>query len=126
MQPNLTAAADGTVSVAFYDRRLACPAAGTKEAAAAGLALDTGLQNAGYTGPVPPFGAANYCVNTSIQFYTSNLNQASRMPTASSVTTSATSPAADSVSTSTKAPTRTTSSSRWWQPSPSPDSRRLG
>ena len=77
MQPNLTAAADGTVSVAFYDRRLACPAAGTKEAAAAGLALDTGLQNAGYTGPVPPFGAANYCVNTSIQFYTSNLNQAS-------------------------------------------------
>ena len=74
MQPNLTAAADGTVSVAFYDRRLACPAAGTKEAAAAGLALDTGLQNAGYTGPVPPFGAANYCVNTSIQLYTSNLN----------------------------------------------------
>ena len=74
VQPNLTAAADGTVSVAFYDRRLACPAAGTKEAAAAGLALDTGLQNAGYTGPVPPFGAANYCVNTSIQFYRANLN----------------------------------------------------
>src|SRR5205814_2731750 len=40
-QPNLAAAADGTVSVNFYDRRLPCPAAGTAEAAAAGLALDT-------------------------------------------------------------------------------------
>jgi hypothetical protein len=39
-QPNLTVAAGGTVSVNFYDRRLACPAAGTAEATAAGLALD--------------------------------------------------------------------------------------
>src|SRR5258708_9106984 len=31
-QPHLTVAANGTVSVAFYDRRLSCPAAGTAEA----------------------------------------------------------------------------------------------
>jgi Neuraminidase (sialidase) len=37
-QPNLTVAPDGTVSVNFYDRRLACPAAGTTQATAAGLA----------------------------------------------------------------------------------------
>jgi hypothetical protein len=60
-QANLTVAADGTVSNAFYDRRLACPAAGTAEAAAAGIALD-GLN--------PPYGASNYCVNASVQFYT--------------------------------------------------------
>jgi hypothetical protein len=73
-QPNLTAAADGTVSVAFYDRRLACPAAGTAEAAGAGLALDQ--QNANYggaQGPVPPYGFTNYCVNASIQFYSPTL-----------------------------------------------------
>jgi hypothetical protein len=73
VQPNLTAAASGTISVAFYDRRLICPASGTSEAAAAGLALDTGLQNPSYTGPVPPYGASNYCVNTSIQFYNAHL-----------------------------------------------------
>jgi hypothetical protein len=67
-QPNLTAAPNGTVSVAFYDRRLACPAAGTPEAAAAGLALDQ--DNPNYPGALPPYGAANYCVNASIQFYT--------------------------------------------------------
>jgi hypothetical protein len=67
-QPNLTAAPNGTVSVAFYDRRLACPAAGTREAAAAGLALDQ--TNPHYTGALPPYGATNYCVNASIQFYT--------------------------------------------------------
>lgn len=66
-QPNLTVAADGTVSVNFYDRRLACPAAGTKEATAAGLALDQ--VNPNYTGSLPPYSAANYCVNASIQFY---------------------------------------------------------
>lgn len=65
-QPNLTTGPDGTVSVAFYDRRLPCPAAGTPEATAAGLALDTA--NAKSPG-VAPYGAANYCVNTSIQFY---------------------------------------------------------
>jgi hypothetical protein len=66
-QPNLTTAPNGTVSVAFYDRRLACPAAGTAEANAAGLALDQ--VNPKYTGALPPYGATNYCVNTSIQFY---------------------------------------------------------
>jgi hypothetical protein len=71
-QPALTAAADGTVSVAFYDRRLACPASGTAEATAAGLALDTA--NPDYTGALPPYGVTNYCVNTAIQFYDKSLN----------------------------------------------------
>lgn len=73
-QPNLTAAANGTVSVAFYDRRLACPAAGSAEATGAGLALDQ--QNANYgggQGPLPPYGFTNYCVNSSIQFYSPTL-----------------------------------------------------
>src|SRR3989454_6471950 len=68
-QPNLDVAANGTVSVAFYDRRLACPAAGTAEAAASGIALDTA--NANYGGPLPPYRATNSCVNARIQFYTS-------------------------------------------------------
>jgi hypothetical protein len=67
-QPNLDVSASGTVSVAFYDRRLACPAAGTTEAVAAGIALDQ--VNPSYTGSMPPYGATNYCVNASIQFYT--------------------------------------------------------
>lgn len=66
-QPNLAAAPDGTVSIAFYDRRLSCPAAGTAEATAAGLALDR--SNPNYSGALPPYGAANYCVDTAIQFY---------------------------------------------------------
>ncbi len=70
-QPNLTAAANGTVSVAFYDRRLNCPAAGTTDATNAGLALDT--VNANFSGSLPPYGASDYCVNASIQFYTSTL-----------------------------------------------------
>jgi hypothetical protein len=70
-QPNLATAPDGTVSVAFYDRRLACPASGTAEAQAAGLPLDT--VNAKYS-PLPPYGAVNYCVNTSIQFYRPTLS----------------------------------------------------
>jgi hypothetical protein len=70
-QPNLTVAADGTVSNAFYDRRLACPASGTDEAAGAGLALDQ--VNPNYTGSLPPYGASNYCVNASVQFYTPTL-----------------------------------------------------
>lgn len=69
-QPNLDVAADGTVAVAFYDRRLACPAQGTAEAAAAGIALDQ--TNPRYAA-TPPYGAANYCVNTSVQFYTPTL-----------------------------------------------------
>ncbi len=70
-QPNLTVAADGTVSVNFYDRRLACPAAGSAEAQGAGLVLDQ--VNPNYTGSLPPYGAANYCVNASIQFYDPSL-----------------------------------------------------
>jgi hypothetical protein len=73
-QPNLAVAPTGTVSVNFYDRRLSCPAAGTTEADEAGLALDTAKQNPNYTGPVPPYGASNYCVNASIQFYDATLH----------------------------------------------------
>ncbi len=65
-QPNLAVAANGTVSVNFYDRRLTCPAAGTAEAAAAGLALDTANPK---SPGVVPYGAANYCVDASVQFY---------------------------------------------------------
>ena len=70
-QPNLAAAPDGTVSVAFYDRRLACPAAGTADAANAGLALDS--VNPNFSGSLPPFGASDYCVNASVQFYKADL-----------------------------------------------------
>jgi hypothetical protein len=70
-QPQLAVAPDGTVSVNFYDRRLACPASGTSEAQNAGLALDT--SNPRYSGALPPYGAADYCVNASIQFYDANL-----------------------------------------------------
>ena len=61
-------APDGTVSVTFYDRRLACPAAGTAEATAAGLQLDR--QNPNYAGTLPPYGASDYCITSSVQFYT--------------------------------------------------------
>jgi hypothetical protein len=70
-QPNLSAASNGVVSVAFYDRRLPCPASNTTEAADAGLALDT--VNPNYTSALPPYGANNYCVNASIQFYRADL-----------------------------------------------------
>jgi hypothetical protein len=70
-QPNLATAADGNISVNFYDRRLACPDAGTAEAAGAGLALDR--VNPNYSGTLPPYAATNYCVNASMQFYTPNL-----------------------------------------------------
>jgi hypothetical protein len=70
-QPNLTTAPNGTVSVNFYDRRLACPAAGTAEAATAGLALD--VTNPNYAGSLPPYGAMNYCLNASVQFYDASL-----------------------------------------------------
>jgi hypothetical protein len=69
-QPNLTVAANGTVVVAFYDRRLACPTAGI-EATKAGIQLDTA--NSRYGGALPPYGATNYCVNSSVQFYRSDL-----------------------------------------------------
>jgi len=70
-QPNLAVGPDGTVSVNFYDRRLTCPASGTDEARAAGLALDG--SNPNYTGSLPPYDAANYCVNSSVQFYSATL-----------------------------------------------------
>ena len=72
-QLNLTTSASGTVSINFYDRRLSCPVMGTAEAINAGIALDQTSQNPDYTGPVPPYGANNYCVNASIQFYTPTL-----------------------------------------------------
>lgn len=70
-QPNLAVGPDGTVSVNFYDRRLACPTAGTTEAAGAGLALDQ--VNPNYSGALPPYGANDYCINSSVQFYTAAL-----------------------------------------------------
>lgn len=70
-QPNAAVAANGTLMVNFYDRRLACPAAGSAEAAGAGIALD--MTNPHYSGAMPPYGATNYCVNASIQFYKPNL-----------------------------------------------------
>jgi hypothetical protein len=62
-QPNLSVAPDGAVSVAFYDRRLACPTAGTSEGVAAGIGLDPAAS-----------GASNYCVNSSVQFYDATLH----------------------------------------------------
>ncbi len=69
-QPNLATSSNGTVSVAFYDRRLACPAAGP-EAGAAGIALD--INNPHYPN-LPPYGASNYCANGAVQFYDASLN----------------------------------------------------
>ncbi len=72
LQPNLNVADNGvtdTVSVAFYDRRLSCPAAGTAEAIAAGIGLDPGTG----ASPGTPYGRSNYCINTAIQFYSSTL-----------------------------------------------------
>ena len=63
LQPNLAVAPNGTIAVAFYDRRLACPARDTPEATIAGLLFD----------PRIPYGAVNYCVNTAIQFYRARL-----------------------------------------------------
>ncbi len=63
LQPNLGVAPNGTVAVAFYDRRLPCPADGTSDATIAGLLFD----------PAAPSGRANYCINTAIQFYRAGL-----------------------------------------------------
>jgi hypothetical protein len=68
-QPTVTTAPSGTVGVTFYDRRLACPTRGT-EATAAGIALDQTNPNYAAT---PPYGATNYCVNASVQFYSAEL-----------------------------------------------------
>ena len=70
-QPNLAANTDGTVSVNFYDRRLACPTMGSPDAVPSGIGLD--VKNPAYAGSLPPYGATNYCVNTSIQFYSATL-----------------------------------------------------
>ena len=66
LQPNVDVAPNGVLSVAFYDRRLPCPDAGTADATAAGLAFD----------PAAPYGRADYCVNTAIQFYEPDLRAA--------------------------------------------------
>jgi len=63
MQPNLNVAPNGTVAVAFYDRRLPCPANGSPDYAGSGIAFD----------PRPAAEASNYCVNTAIQFYEPDL-----------------------------------------------------
>jgi hypothetical protein len=60
LQPNLAVdRGSGKVAVAFYDRRLNCPPAWGDDPARAGLAFD----------PNQPYNAANYCVNTAVQFY---------------------------------------------------------
>ncbi len=58
LQPRVEAAPNGTVAVAFYDRRLGCPTS-----TASGVQFD----------PLTPAGQRNFCINTAIQFYTPNL-----------------------------------------------------
>jgi hypothetical protein len=69
LQPNLNVAPNGTVAVTFYDRRLTCPAQNSAEAAGSGVAFDPGTA----ASPGTPWGRANYCVNTAIQFYKPDL-----------------------------------------------------
>jgi hypothetical protein len=69
MQPNLDVAPNGTVAVSFYDRRLRCPAEGGAEAAGSGVQYDPGTA----ASPGTPWGRANYCINTAIQFYKPDL-----------------------------------------------------
>jgi hypothetical protein len=63
LQPNVAVAPNGTVAVAFYDRRLACPERDTPDATSAGLLFDPRL----------PYGRENYCINTAVQFYRAKL-----------------------------------------------------
>jgi hypothetical protein len=63
LQPGLAVAPNGTVVLAFYDRRLPCPARGTVEANDAGIGFDL----------VVAFGRTNYCINTAVQLYRPNL-----------------------------------------------------
>jgi hypothetical protein len=58
LQPRVEVAPNGTVAVAFYDRRLACPSN-----AASGVPFD----------PLAPAGERNFCINTAIQFYKPDL-----------------------------------------------------
>lgn len=69
MQPNLDVAPNGTVAVAFYDRRLACPQTSDAAAAGSGLVYDPGTA----ASPGAPWGRENYCVNSAIQFYKPDL-----------------------------------------------------
>ncbi len=69
MQPNLAVAPNGTVTLAFYDRRLPCPSEGSAEAAGSGIAFDPGTA----ASPGTPWGRSNYCVNSAVQFYRPNL-----------------------------------------------------
>lgn len=69
LQPNLDVAPNGAVMVAFYDRRLTCPAQTDADAAGSGVAYDPGTS----ASPGTPWGRANYCVNTAIQFYKPDL-----------------------------------------------------
>ena len=69
LQPNLEVAPNGTVAVAFYDRRLPCPSQGDADAAGSGIAFDPGTA----ASPGAPWGRANYCVNAAIQFYKPSL-----------------------------------------------------
>ena len=69
LQPNLDVAPSGTVAVAFYDRRLTCPAQGDADAAGSGIANDPGTS----ASPGAPWGRSNYCVNTAVQFYKPDL-----------------------------------------------------
>lgn len=62
-QPAIAVAPNGTVAVAFYDRRLPCPERDDPEAAVAGLLFD----------PRIAYGLRNFCVNTAVQFYRANL-----------------------------------------------------
>ncbi len=63
LQPGIAVAPNGTVVVAFYDRRLQCPTRGSAEAAAAGISFDF----------VVAFGRTNYCINTAVQLYRADL-----------------------------------------------------
>jgi hypothetical protein len=71
VQPSVAVAPNGRVAVAFYDRRLRAPASGDPEATAMGLQFD--VDNPNWAGPLPPYGAANYVVNASVQFYDATL-----------------------------------------------------
>jgi hypothetical protein len=69
LQPNLDVAGNGTVAVTFYDRRLACPLQTDVDAPWSGIAYDPGTA----ASPGTPWGRANYCINTAIQFYRPDL-----------------------------------------------------
>ncbi|MGB2953089.1 MAG: sialidase family protein [Gaiellaceae bacterium] len=69
LQPTVSVAPSGTVGVTFYDRRLPCPTSTSSEAAGSGIVFDPGTSSS----PGTPWGRANYCIDTAIQFYRPNL-----------------------------------------------------